>query len=183
MDETASKLILRRLNIQDEKEFLEAVNSWDSNPGFIFAAGFTPGMKFSDYLELLEANEKGERLPQGYVPATVLCGFIGNQVVGRLSIRHQLNEFLQKIGGHIGYGVLPQFRRNGYAKEMLSQSLGIVKNLGINKALITCDDDNVGSFKTIEACGGVLENKVEVGPGKPLKRRYWIMRFNHSSRV
>lgn len=87
---------------------------------------------------------------------------------------HRLNDFLLKIGGHIGYGVVPKFRGKGYANEILMQTLPIAKKLKIKKALLTCDDDNWGSIKVIEANGGKLENKVDAGPGKPLKRRYWI---------
>lgn len=108
------------------------------------------------------------------MPDTSLFGFVGNVIIGRLAIRHRLNDFLLKVGGHIGYGVLPPFRKNGYAKRMLSLSLPIAKELGIVKALVTCDDNNIGSIKTIEANGGKLENKVSVGTDKPLKRRYWI---------
>jgi predicted acetyltransferase len=172
---TESKLILRRLESRDESKFLEAFYSWDlTDTGFLFAQGFEPGMKFEDYLDLLQAFEKGERLPQGFVPWTTLCGFVGDELVGRLSIRHQLSDFLFKIGGHIGYGVVPSQRQKGYAKMMLQQALPIAKSLGIEKALVTCDDTNIGSAKVIEACGGILENKVDAGEGRPLKRRYWI---------
>lgn len=167
-------MIFRKLTIKDEKAFLAAHKAWDANPGFQFFQGYESGMNFSDYLDLLNANERGERLPAGYVPATILCGFVGDDLVGRLAIRHTLNDFLLKIGGHIGYGVVPEFRRKGYAKAMLTLSLPIAKQLGIHKVLVTCDDDNIGSIKTIEACNGILENKIEVSEGKPLKRRYWI---------
>jgi len=114
-------------------------------------------------------------LPSGFVPATFLRGFLNDgTIVGRLSLRHELNSFLSQYGGHIGYGVLPAYRNKGYAKEMLKQSLNFARDLKINKALLTCDDDNVGSIKTIEACNGVLENKINQKEGAPLKRRYWI---------
>jgi predicted acetyltransferase len=172
---TSSKdLILRSLTLKDENAFVAAVDSWDLAPGFIFAFGYEPGMKFSDYLELVDANTRGERLPEGYVPVTALCGFVGKDIVGRVSIRHELNDFLSKIGGHIGYGVVPEFRKKGYAKEMLAQTLPVAKKIGIKKALLTCDDDNIGSIKTIEAHGGIFENKIDPGNGRPLKRRYWI---------
>lgn len=75
----------------------------------------------------------------------------------------------------MGYGVLPKHRRNGYAKLMLKGSLDYCsKKLGIKKVLVTCDDDNIGSIKTIENAHGVLENKIDGGVGKPQKRRYWI---------
>ena len=167
-------LVLRKLRPLDEKAFFKAMLAWDDDSGFRFFLGYKPGMSFLDYLTLLDKNENGINLPQGIVPDTVLAGFVDDQLVGRLAIRHQLNDFLLKIGGHIGYGVLPQFRRKGYATEMLRQSLPMAKDLGISKALVTCDDTNIGSIKTIEACGGVLENKLEQSEGKPLKRRYWI---------
>jgi predicted acetyltransferase len=174
MQTESTSLVLRRLTLKDESAFIAALNSWDSSPGFMFAQHFEPGMNFSDYINKLKANERGEQLLPGYVAATILCGFVGNDLVGRLSIRHSLTDFLLKFGGHIGYGVVPQFRQKGYAKEMLRQALPVAKGLGIQKALITCDDNNIGSLKTIEAHGGILENKLEVEPGKPLKRRYWI---------
>lgn len=169
-----SELVLRRLTIADESAFLEAISQWDSSSGFIFVRDYQAGMPFKDYVDLLNAYEKGEKLPTGFVPDTSLFGFLDNKIVGRLAIRHSLNDFLLKVGGHIGYGIVPQFRRRGYAKTMLKLALPISKELGVGKVLVTCDDNNVGSIKTIEANGGVLENKVFIAEDKPLKRRYWI---------
>lgn len=168
-------MILRRLELSDEKAFKKSVEDWEPNLGFEYYRGYVPGMNYQSYLSLLSDREKGVDLPEGFVSETSLFGFLADgSIVGRLSIRHELNDFLFKIGGHIGYGVLPPFRKNGYAKEMLKQSLNFVRDLKINKALLTCDDDNVGSIKTIEACNGVLENKINQKEGLPLKRRYWI---------
>lgn len=63
---------LRQLTTKDEAAFLDALEQWDNSPGFLFSQGYVSPMKFSDYLELLLENEKGNRLPPGYVPATVL---------------------------------------------------------------------------------------------------------------
>lgn len=165
-------LILRKLNAQDSQAFFNALRDWDSHPDFLFAQGYQPTMTFQDYLDLLAANENGKRLPVGYVPASSLCGFVGNTIVGRVSIRHELNDFLFKVGGHIGYGVLPTFRQKGYAKAMLSQALDYARNLGLDKTLLTCDPSNIASIKTIESCGGVYENKLETNGVSKL--RYWI---------
>lgn len=174
MNDLDEQLILRPMVLEDEKAFFEALNSWDSSSGFLFAQGYTSEMKFSEYLDLLDANARGKQLPPGYVPATVLSGFVGPYLVGGVSIRHELNEFLKKMGGHIGYGVVPAFRKKGYASEMLAQALPIAKKLNIKEALLTCDDNNLGSIKVIESHGGKIENKVDAGPDNPLKRRYWI---------
>ena len=132
-------------------------------------------MLFARYLQILEQRARGEEVPPGHVPSTFLFAFQGSKIVGRVSIRHELNEFLLRIGGHIGYTVVPEFRRRGYATEMLQQSVAIARQrFGLTRVLVTCDDDNVGSIRTIEKNGGVLENVV-TGPDLDTpKRRYWI---------
>lgn len=167
-------LELRKLRYSDESAFLKALDQWEHDVGFTWVRGYEKSMDFKKYLQLLESFERDENLPEGYVPDTSLFGFVDNVIVGRLAIRHRLNDFLLNVGGHIGYGVLPPFRRNGYAKRMLALSLPIAKEMGLTKALVTCDENNIGSIKTIEANGGILENKISTGDDKPLKRRYWI---------
>jgi predicted acetyltransferase len=132
-------------------------------------------MPFRRYLELLAEQERGENLPANHVPSTFLFAFAGTRIVGRVSIRHSLNPFFERIGGHIGYVVVPEYRRQGYATAILGQALQIAREkLGLTRVLVTCDDDNLGSIKTIEKNGGVLENIVTGPDGDSPKRRYWI---------
>lgn len=168
------RLELRLPRIDEEQEFLRAHQATTPEvPNFLHY--YQEGMPFARYLELLEQHARGENVPPGHVPSTFLFAFAGPRIVGRVSIRHELNELLLRIGGHIGYTVVPEFRRQGYATEILRQSLEIVRRrFGLSRVLVTCDDDNIGSIRTIEKNGGVLENLV-AGPDldKP-KRRYWI---------
>ena len=57
----------------------------------------------------------------------------------------------------------------GIANEL---TLVKIKEKGLKKVLITCDDKNVASYKIIEKNGGQLENKV-ADEGR-ITRRYWI---------
>ena len=59
---------------------------------------------------------------------------------------------------------------------MLHLSLQIAREKchGAHRVLVTCDDDNVGSIRTIEKNGGVLENVVSGQDLDRPKRRYWI---------
>jgi predicted acetyltransferase len=164
-------MILRPLNMSDEAEALAgdqelALEDW----GFLL--NYEPDMSWSEYLEILDDQRLGRNLPLGKVPATFLIAEHDGQLIGRSSIRHALNDFLFNVGGHIGYGVRPAFRRRGFATEILRQSLELISELGVTEVLVTCDDDNVGSYKVIESQGGVLENRVEFEGS--LKRRYWI---------
>jgi len=86
--------------------------------------------RWSDYLTRLERDRLGFDLPPGRVPATFLYADVDGRVVGRASVRHRLNEQLLRIGGHIGYAVLPAFRRRGYGTEILRQSLALARGCG-----------------------------------------------------
>ncbi len=166
------RLRLRPLSAGDEAAF-RAGHETMAAEGFVFGLGYRPGMSWDDYLKALEDHRAGVNLPERFVPSTFLVADVGGEIVGRTSIRHRLNEFLLREGGHVGYGVLPAHRRRGHATEILRQSVVIARSVGIDRVLVTCDDDNIGSIKTIEACGGVLEDVVKAEEGKP-RRRYWI---------
>jgi predicted acetyltransferase len=86
----------------------------------------------------------------------------------------ELDADLAEAGVHIGYGVRRGFRRRGYATAIMRQSLAVASSIGLERALVTCDDDNVGSAKVIENCGGVLENVAAGRDGSVPKRRYWV---------
>jgi predicted acetyltransferase len=166
-------LRLRPLQLRDEKAFTAGHRAM-SREQFPFGLGYEPGMAWSKYLDRLHAWRLGADLPSGFVPSTFLVAEVDGEIVGRTSIRHELNEFLASEGGHIGYAVLAGHRRRGYATEILRQSLVIARAICIERVLVTCDEDNVGSAKVIERCGGVFESIVDSSEGGPPKRRFWI---------
>lgn len=167
-------LVLRPLRLDDEPAFRRGHAAMAAE-GFPFGLWFEDTTSFAAYVRLLERRSRGLDLTARMVPSTFLVADVGDEIVGRASIRHQLNEFLVHEGGHIGYGVLPAHRRRGYATEILRRSLAVTDGLGIARVLVTCDDDNVGSATVIERCGGVLDSYV-TGEAGTLMRRYWIDR-------
>ncbi len=168
-------MILRPLNIDDKAEAIQAHHEMAPD-GFDFlldsTGSYDETAPWETYLQRLASLQNGESVPESWVPSTFLVAEVDGQIVGRVSIRHQLNEFLETRGGHIGYGVRPAFRTRGHATEILDRALKIARELGVNRVLVTCDDANVASSKVIEKAGGVLENIFEEGDEKI--RRYWI---------
>jgi predicted acetyltransferase len=168
-------LIVRNLKEGDEPSFRACVEEClHDDPPYAFAFSFDASTDFPSYVRLVDCWSRGENLPPKFVPGAFLVAAVQEVVVGRVSIRYQLNDFLFRLGGHVGYVVAPSYRRKGYATEMLRQTLPIARSVGLGRILLTCDDDNVASRHVIELNGGVLENAVwEEGLRVP-KRRYWI---------
>lgn len=126
------------------------------------------------YLKNAENNSKGLNLEKDRVPSDIyfLVEEGKSRILGAIDIRHSLNEYLYNFGGNIGYGIRPSERRKGYSTKMLGLALDKSRDLGLDKVLITCNKENIGSAKTIIKNGGRLEN--EVIEGSTLMQRYWI---------
>jgi predicted acetyltransferase len=107
-------------------------------------------------------------LPENRVHSTYFWIVEDDEFVGHLALRHDLTPWLLEEGGHIGYSVRPSRRRQGHARRALALALTEAKELGLDRVLLTCDEDNEGSRRTIEANGGVYEDS------RNGKRRYWI---------
>ena len=168
----AVSLELRALRA-DDADHARAAHAELATEDFAFLPFFDADEAWDEYLARIMRLSRDEGLPPGIVPWTDLYGVVDGVVVGRVSVRHRLTESLERVGGHIGYGVRPAYRRRGYATALLGAGLVVAREHGIGPALVTCDDDNIGSSTVIERCGGVLEAVVTVADGRP-KRRYWV---------
>ena len=129
-------------------------------------------------LEWIQTNEQysnPDTCPKDKVPSEKFLGIrlTDNKIVGIISFRHHIDHPILSVwGGHIGYSVRPSERRQGYAKEMLKLCLQKCKAFGLDKVMITCNQNNIGSRKTILANGGVFDKTVEVDDR--IVERYWI---------
>jgi len=125
---------------------------------------------FDSYCKNLEVKDAKD----GLVPdSTFFClDEERNIIVGAVNIRHYLNESLLLNGGHIGDGVRPSERRKGIATKMIALALDECRKLGIERVLMVCDKENIGSAKSIRNNGGILENEIEADG--IIEQRYWI---------
>ncbi|TVP94598.1 MAG: GNAT family N-acetyltransferase [Acholeplasmatales bacterium] len=131
-------------------------------------------MSYADWLTKIAKSQAGVNLPADRVPATTFLGYHDAELVGIIDIRHTLNAFLAHAGGHIGYMVHPDKRRLGFASAMLHEALKYAyQTLKIERVLVTCSPDNLGSKRTILNNHGVYENTVEDALLGTVER-YWI---------
>ena len=97
-----------------------------------------------------------------------------NKIVGTINIRWNLSEKMLKFGGHIGYGIRPTERRKGYNKIQLYLVLLEAQKLNLDKVMLDCSVDNLGSDKTIKALGGILERCELDESDNTMTNVYWI---------
>lgn len=143
-------------------------NDTPDSPDVIFKNDYRD---FDYYLNNLETNKED---PNDVPDSVFFClDQDTDKFVGAVNLRHTLSEDLLHHGGHIGIGIRPSERQQGYASEMVSLSLAECRKLGIYRVLMTCDKDNVGSAKTIQNNGGVLDNEFTNEEGI-IEQRYWI---------
>lgn len=166
------KLKLVKATNKYRNQIVDMLDEWNNSGEEIipYVIGRLDYSDFDYYCNNLEVRDTSE----GLVPdSTFFClDEERNIVVGAVNIRHYLNEALLSNGGHIGDGVRPSERRKGIATKMISLALDECRNLGINKVLMVCDKGNIGSAKSIENNGGILENEVVVDG--VMEQRFWI---------
>ncbi|HTB62970.1 MAG TPA: GNAT family N-acetyltransferase [Opitutales bacterium] len=168
-------LILRELDEDDEKSFFAGLQEWEGLSSHWHTFIWTSGMPYVDLLNKLKDDAKGINLENGRVPHTMFYGFVDGVIVGRVSVRHQLNQRLLHRGGHFGYAVAPRFRQRGYATEMVRQALLFIREkLRLPELLVTCDEENTASRKIIEKFGGKFEGKFFDNTDNKWILRYWI---------
>jgi predicted acetyltransferase len=146
-------------SVKLEEEFMAMVAEFTAN-GEHNTRFYNPTAgDFRKFVQGQLSWKKGENLPDGWVPASTFWLVSDDGVVlGTTSIRYELTEFLRNIGGQIGYNIRPGQRRKGYGTVILALTLQEAKKLGLERVLVTCDEDNVGSMKIIEQNGGKLED-------------------------
>ncbi len=108
----------------------------------------------------LQKHSNGIDLKEGHVPCTYYFLWNDNVIVGLFKIRHYLNESLINGAGHIGYGVIKEYRGRGYATAGLKLAIDICKNLiKEDEIYLSSNKDNPASFRVQQKCGAYITHE------------------------
>ena len=158
----------------DEIEFIEFVNEFKSaNERFVPYSLNQKDKDFQTYIRRLQEESLGIDIPENWVPAsTYFLVDETHKIFGAVNIRHRLTDNLMIEGGHVGYGIRPSVRNQGYGTKILKMALDILREMNVEDVLVTCDKDNIGSAKVIQNNGGKLDSEIE--KDEAIIQRYWI---------
>ena len=172
-----NNLYIKKPSMEDKDQVMEFKNEFENiNSNFAGHSDLNKYNNYEDWLKYLSDLEDETKLPKGYVTSTQYLVYRkeDNRLVGMFNIRHKLNDYLLKFGGHIGDCVRPTERKKGYATQIIGLAIQECKNMGINEVLITCKKSNIASAKSIIKNGGILENEIPIEGQNEFEQRYWI---------
>ncbi len=157
-------LYLKKANLEDiEQEFLSVSNTPAEENSFI---NEWHGVTRSDFAEkalpAMIAAERGEGLPEGYVPETFFFLWDDDKIVGQFRLRHYLCPSLAEGAGHIGYFIHPEYRRRGYASKGLALLLREAESIVPEEEYyLRLDRHNTASLRVMLKNGGVIHHEDE----------------------
>ena len=157
-------LYLKKINYEDIDEEYRAIKSMPSKEnGFENKYHNVTKEEFiKEVVPKLLKNSEGLDLPDGYVPDTYFFLWEDDKIVGLFKIRHYLNDFLRKGAGHIGYGILPAYRGQGYAKKGLILAIEKCKEIiKEDEIYLSVHKDNPASLRVQLSCGAFIVGETE----------------------
>jgi predicted acetyltransferase len=161
-------------SIEYRDSYLEALEEFHAEDRQRHIARDEVAADFGRFIQHLSDQADHTKVETGLVPYSEFWLVDGEEYLGMLLIRHELDARLLQKGGHVGYAIRPSRRRRGYGKLILKYGLEEAKTLGLERVLLTCDEENCSSRRIIEANGGVLENIIQVEGWPAMVCRYWI---------
>lgn len=178
------RFYLERPSIERKDEIIEYLDEFVKYNSDINGTGsldkIYEGYTFEQALERclnMEDEEYAKSVNRSASKTFLLIRENDNKIIGTINVRWNLPEAMQKFGGNIGYGVRPTERRKGYNKINLYLGLIEAKKLGLDRVMLDCASDNIGSDKTMQALGGMLDRE-EIDPADGLLTKVYYFDVN-----
>ena len=153
---------IEKISLKHKEAILEMCKEYNLNNEDYNGAFFIKNIiDYEEKIKELDNASNGILDNPSFVPYTCYVFIIEDKIVGVGSVRHYLNDYLEKFGGHIGYSIRPSERKKGYGSKALELLINQAKEMNIEKILITCNINNIGSKKVIENNNGKFINQID----------------------
>lgn len=175
------KFYLEKPSLERKEEIFEYINEFVEYNSDINGTGgldkIIEGCTFEQALARclsMEDEDYAKKINRCQSKTFLLIRENDDRIVGTINVRWNLTEAMKQFGGNIGYGIRPTERRKGYNKINLYLGMQEAQKLGLDRVMLDCDVNNLGSDRTLKALGGVLE-RTEVDPADGiLTNVYWF---------
>ena len=175
------KFYLEMPSLERKEQIIDYVNEFalynSETNGMGSLRKILEGYTFEQALEMCLNRQKEEyakKIGRCQSKTFLLIRKNDDRIIGAINVRWNLPENMKQFGGNIGYGIRPTERRKGYNKINLYLGLIEAQKLGLDRVMLDCDVNNLGSVKTMQALGGKLE-RTEVDPSDGiLTSVYWF---------
>ena len=157
-------LYLKKVNFDDVDEEYKAIKAIPAQENGFENKYYnvTKEIFANEVISKLLKNSEGLELSDGNVPETYFFLWDDDAIVGLFKIRHYLNDFLREGPGHIGYGILPDYRERGYAKQGLLLAIEKCKEIiKEDEIYLSVLKDNVASLKVQLNCGAYVAGETD----------------------
>lgn len=117
--------------------------------------------EFMNDFDIFSNDEVTLKISQKYQGDNELLPFyyydicVNSIAVGKISIRIGKN-YHSYYNGNIGYEIDKEYRGNNYAYKASKLVLQVAKAHNMSELILTCDESNIASYKTIEKLGAEL---------------------------
>lgn len=163
------KFYLEIPSLKRKEEIIAYLNEFVLYNSDINGSGFLDkileGCSFEECLDKclnMQYQEYAKKLNRLQSKTFLLIRKNDNKLIGMLNIRWNIPPNIQEFVGNIGYGIRPTERKKGYNKINLYLGLIEIQKLGLKKIYLDCEDNNIASYKTMEALNAkLLSTKID----------------------
>ncbi len=163
------KFYLEIPSLKRKEEIIAYLNEFVLYNSDINGSGFLDkileGYSFEECLDKclnMQYQEYAKKLNRLQSKTFLLIRKNDNKLIGMLNIRWNIPPNIQEFVGNIGYGIRPTERKKGYNKINLYLGLIEIQKQGLKKIYLDCEDNNIASYKTMEALNAkLLSTKID----------------------
>lgn len=173
-------LYLKEPTLEDKEQVIKMCNEFESSDDEYKFEG-TSNIKYvlndsyEKYLEKCEADKNIESINPAWSNAVnYLLVDANNHIYGCSQFRYHILGELINVGGNFVYAIRPSERGKGYGTIQLKLLIEKAKEIGLEKVLVTCRENNIGSRKTMEKFIGKSDTLVPSIHDGIMEYRYWI---------